>query len=76
MNHSTVFNSCNIKMVKELASKRPYHKVAIEQKNELIYRVVILSQSTRRAARVLKLNYATAKVIIQKFKKSWKQLMT
>ena len=46
--------------------KRNYVKVEPELRNQLIYRAVVTGKSVRKAARELAINYATAKVIVQK----------
>ena len=58
-----IFNSNP--MVKTF-KKRNYVKVEPELRNQLIYRAVVTGKSVRKAARELAINYATAKVIVQK----------
>ena len=45
---------------------RKYVKVAINLRTQLVYRAIVLRHSVRQASRDLKVNYATAKVIVQK----------
>ena len=45
---------------------RKYVKVEIGQRTQLIYRAIVLRHSVRKAAKDLRINYATAKVIVQK----------
>ena len=46
--------------------KRNYVKVDPELRSQLVYRAVVAGKSVRKAAKALDINYATAKVIVQK----------
>ena len=52
-------------MVKTFA-KRKYIKVDTVLRNQLIFGSVVMRNSVRKASRQLGINYATAKVIVQK----------
>lgn len=46
--------------------KRNYVKVDPELRSQLVYRAIVAGKSVRKAAKELDVNYATAKVIVQK----------
>ena len=46
--------------------KRNYVKVDAELRSQLVYRAIVAGKSVRKAAKELDVNYATAKVIVQK----------
>ena len=60
-------------MVKE-GPKRSYNKIPAEDKIQLIYRACVMGHQTSRAARVLKLSYPTAKVIVHKYSTQFNKL--
>ena len=54
--------------------KRNYVKVDAELRSQLIYRAVVAGKSVRKAAKELDINYATAKVIVQKQRQKYYRL--
>ena len=60
-------------MVKSQESRR-YVKVDANIRTQLIYRAVVLRHSIKQASRDLRVNYATAKVIVQKQRQAYEKM--